>query len=74
MEINPDLTPDLTILSIHHKKGAVSLILVVNRRLWTCESLNCHVKMIYSAGENELELTEGLHDRNRELTRGSVTS
>ena len=26
------------------EKGVVSLILVYNRRLWTCEGLYCHVK------------------------------
>ena len=56
------------------KKGAVSLILGINRRLWTCKGPNCHVKKYISAGENESLLTEGPHDRTRELTRGSVTS
>ena len=27
-------------------KGVVSLILVQNRRLWTCKGLNCHVKKV----------------------------
>ena len=56
-----------------NKKGVVSLILVCNRRLWACKGPNCHVKNDISAGENELALTDGPHDRTRELTRGSVT-
>ena len=52
----------------------MSLILAINRRLWTCKGPNCHVKNDISAGENELALTDGPHDRTRELTRGSDTS
>ena len=66
----------LEIYEIHifaNKKGVVSLILVCNRRLWACKGPNCHVKNDISAGENELALTDGPHDRTRELTRGSVT-
>ena len=28
------------------KRGVVSSILDFNRRLWTCEGLNCHVKLL----------------------------
>ena len=38
---------ELPIIEYLDKKGVVSLILVKNRRLWTCKGLNCHVKKVF---------------------------